>query len=86
MMLNFDTLTRNQIWFLVPCSPQMKVIGDKWVFKLKLNPDGSILCHKVKLMAKRFHQTLEVDLSATFGPIINLSTICIILSLLVTHG
>ena len=64
----------------------MKFIMSKWVFKLKLNLDGSVQCDKARLVAKRFHQTPRVDFFTIFIPIIKPSTLRITLSLVVTHG
>lgn len=35
----------------------VKSIASKWIFITKVNPDGSILKHKVQLDAKGFLQT-----------------------------
>jgi len=34
--------TRNDVWFLVPGSDQMNIIGCKWVFRNKLDEFGVI--------------------------------------------
>ena len=38
----FDALIRNHTLDLVPYSPGHNVVGNKWVFKLKLNPNGNV--------------------------------------------
>ena len=40
----------------------MILVWCKWVFKLKLNSDGSISRYKAKLVVKGFHQQAGVDL------------------------
>ena len=52
----FDALTRQGIWVLVPPTPTQNVVGCKWVFKLKHNSDGNINRYKARLVAKGFHQ------------------------------
>lgn len=64
----------------------MKMIGIKWVFKLKLNLNMFVQQHKVRLVAKGFYQTLWVDFSKPFSLMIKLSSIHIVLSLIVTRG
>ena len=79
----FDALTRQGTWVLVPPSPTQNVVGCKWVFKLKHNSDGSINRYKARLMAKGFHQQYGIDFDETFSLVIKPPTIRIILSLTV---
>jgi len=43
-------IEKNNTWELVDIHPDRKVIGVKWVFRTKLNVDGSINRHKTKLV------------------------------------
>lgn len=79
----FAALQRQGTWSLVPPSPSQNVVGCKWVFKLKLNSDGSINRYKARLVAKGFHQQYGVDFEEIFSPVIKLPTVRIILSLTV---
>lgn len=42
MDAEFQALQRQNTWSLVPAPPHANLVGCKWVFKLKLNNDGSI--------------------------------------------
>ena len=53
----------------------------KWVFRTKLNSDGSTNKHKARLVVKSFSQVLGVDFSKTFAPIARLDTIRMLLAL-----
>lgn len=76
-----DALYQNHTWTLVPRQPDMNIIGCKWVFKTKLNADGSL--HKLKacLVAKGYHQVDGIDYNETFSPVIKSSTICLVLTI-----
>ncbi|CAA0833724.1 Uncharacterized mitochondrial protein AtMg00820 [Striga hermonthica] len=45
-------IEKNKTWELVDPPNNKEVIGVKWVYKTKLNPDGSIQKHKARLVAK----------------------------------
>ena len=56
---------KNQIWELVDRPLYKKAIGVKWVFRTKLNVDGSINKYKVTLVIKGYAQFFGVDFSET---------------------
>lgn len=47
-------IEKNQTWELVERPQDRKVIGVKWVFKTKFNPDGSVNKHKARLVVKGY--------------------------------
>ena len=49
-----DALTDNGTWDLVRLPAGKKVIGCRWVFTVKVNPDGSIAQLKARLVAKGY--------------------------------
>jgi hypothetical protein len=42
MAVELNALAHNSTWDLVPPPPGAHIIRAKWIFKLKLNADGSI--------------------------------------------
>ena len=47
-------IKKNNTWKLVERLENKEVIGVKWVYKTKLNPDGTIQKHKTRLIAKGY--------------------------------
>ena len=61
-------------------------MGNKWVFHIKQNPDGTIAWYKARLVAKGFRQQSAIDFHETFNPVINLITVHTVLSIALTSG
>lgn len=81
----FTTLIENGTWSLVPPQPYFNIIGHKWVFWLKRNPDGSIARYKARLVAKGFHQCRGIDFKETFSPVIKPQTIKLVLCIAISN-
>ena len=66
----------NQVWNLVNPPEGAKVIGCKWVHKIKHD-----LTFKSRLVAKGFKQTHGIDYDETFSPVLMLKSIKILLAI-----
>ncbi|KAI5339260.1 hypothetical protein L3X38_018532 [Prunus dulcis] len=51
MQEEFDALTVQGTWVLVPPPPNKNIVGSKWIYKVKKNPDGSVSRYKALLVA-----------------------------------
>ena len=86
MIEEMDALTNNGTWDLVRLPAGKKVIGCRWVFIVKVDPDGSIDRLKARVVAKGFAQTYGVDYSDTFSPVANMKWIRLFISLTATYS
>ena len=57
MIEEMDALTNSDTWDLVCLFARKKAIGYRWVFTVKVNPDGLIARLKAHLVAKGYAQT-----------------------------
>jgi hypothetical protein len=65
-----DAMRVNDVWDVVDRPKDRKVIGSKYVYKIKENPDGSINKYKARLVAQGFSQIEGVDFEESFAPVI----------------
>ena len=86
MQEEFDALTLNKTWRLVPAPPGTNIVSGKWIFCHKYNPDGSLSRHKVRWVVRGFSQQPGVDFDETFSPVVKPATIRIVLSLATTNS
>ncbi|XP_074304926.1 uncharacterized protein LOC141639776 [Silene latifolia] len=65
------TLEENKTWELTSLPPGKKAIGEKWVYKIKFNPDGSVERYKARLVAKGYSQIEGKDYKHTLILLLN---------------
>lgn len=67
MEKKFQALHANKAWEVVELPPHKKSIGNKWVYSVKLNLDGSIERLKARLAIRSDTQKAGIDYSETFS-------------------
>ena len=70
-----QVIEKNQTWELVDRPKDKDVVGVKWIYKVKHNPDGSVQRNKARLVAKGYSQQPEIDFNETFAPVSRLDSI-----------
>lgn len=81
-----DTQYENKTFHLVPYDSIMLVLGSGWVYRHKLNADGTEDKCKVRLVVKGNNQEEGVDYLETFSPVVRTSTIRMVLGVAVAKG
>ena len=81
-----QALSKHETWDLVPSSPHKKVIGYRWIYKVKYNVDVPIKPYKVWHIAKGYTQTHGVDYEETFAPVAKITTMRTIIAVAAAKG
>lgn len=69
-----ESLRANNTWTLEECPRTSRAIPVKWVFKKKLDSNGSVERYKARLVVKGFHQREGIDFEEVFAPVSKYST------------
>lgn len=86
MERELESLHTNDVWDLVGLSMDRKAVGNKWVFKVKMNADGSFEWYKARLVAQFFTQKFGVDYDETFCPVVSFESVQTVIALAVQNG
>lgn len=81
MQIEYDSIMKNRTWSLVDRPLKRKVIGTKWIYKLKYKADGTMEKYKARLVVKGFAQVEGFDFQETFAPTAKMTTIRLVLAL-----
>lgn len=86
MQSEYQALMRNSTWILVDRPKGRKVIGSRWVLRIKLKADGIVERRKARVVAKGFSQEPNVDFQETFALVAKISSIRIVMGLAAEFG
>ena len=86
MVEEMQALDDNDTWNLVQLPVGKKAIGCRWVFVVKVNPDGSVAQLKARLVAKGYAQTYGVNFFDTFSPVAKMAYVRLFISLVATYN
>jgi hypothetical protein len=81
MVKEIKTLTDMECWDVVKRVPGSNVLPSTWAFKMKRYPDGSLSKYKARFCAGGHRQIEGVDFFETFAPVVNWTTVRLLLIL-----
>jgi hypothetical protein len=84
MKEQMDSLVNNHIWDLVQLPVGKRALHNKWLYKLK-EEDGGEKWYKARLVIKGFAQKKGIDFDEIFSPVVKMTSIRTILSLVVVE-
>lgn len=86
MLEEMDSLYKNNTWILVDKPVNQKLVGCKWIYRLKHGAnENEPIRYKDRLVAKGFTQTEGIDYEEIFSPVVRHTSIRILLSLTVAY-
>lgn len=76
-----ESVEKNGTWQLTNPPPGQKVIGVKWVYKIKRDADGNVVKYKARIVAKGYVQEHGSDFDGVYAPVTRLETVRLLLAL-----
>ena len=86
MQAEMRSLESNNVWELVELPEDRKVVGSKWVYKVKVDSDGRMERCKARLVAQGFSQRRGDDYDETFSPVVRMESLRAVVGLAVRNG
>ena len=85
MQDEYDALVDNETWNLVPAPSGRRVVGGKWVYKVKRGSQGEIDKYKARYVAQGFSQVPGLEYKETYAPTARPETIRTVFALTAQH-
>ena len=76
-----EVLKKFGVFEEVPRPKDHKIVGSKWVFRMKHGPNGQIEQYKARVVTQGFSQVEGIDYNETFMPVTKFNSIRLLLAL-----
>ena len=86
MAEELQALGDNHTWDVVQCPPNVKSIGCKWIYLIKLRFDGTLDRNKARLVVLDNKQEYGVDYEKTFSLVAKMTTVRMVISIATSQG
>jgi len=80
-----NSLHKNNTWMLTELPDGKKALQNKWVYRVKEEHDGKKR-YKARLVVKGFQQKQGIDYTEIFSPVVKLTTIRLVLSIVAAEN
>ena len=86
MQQEMTFIEQNDTWKLTELPIGRKVIGLKWIYKIKQDAKGEIIKYKERLVVKGYVQEHRVNFDEIFVPVTRIDTVHLLLALASKNG
>jgi hypothetical protein len=69
MTEEYQSIMKNDVWYIVLRPEGKFVVTSKWIYKIKHAADGSVEKYKERFVARGFAQVEGIDYEETFYPV-----------------
>ena len=80
-----ESIMSNHTWELVDLPQGCKTLGNTWIFKKKLKPDGSIDKYKARLVVQGFRQKEDLHYFDSHSPVTRITSIRMLIAIASIH-
>jgi len=86
MKNEMNVLLDNDTWMLITLPNDRKMVGSKWIYKIKYKQDGEIERYKARLVAQGFTQIEGFDYYQTYALVAKITTVKVLIIIACKRG